>query len=67
MPKHGPSEGSRKATIADLPILLRPRAKPIETVVLPIPDFVAVIAVTKINLPFLLDLPGLVTLAMYLP
>ena len=52
MPKQGPNEGSRKATIAFLPILFNPKARPIETVVLPIPALVAVIAVTKIRLLF---------------
>ena len=45
MPKHGPSEGSRSATIAFLPILLSPSASPTETVVFPMPALVAVIAV----------------------
>lgn len=50
IPKHGPNDGSRKATIAFLPILFKPSAKPMETVVLPMPALVAVMAVTKIKL-----------------
>ncbi len=52
IPKHGPRDGSRRATIAFFPILLSPNARPIDTVVLPIPAFVAVMAVTNIRLLF---------------
>ena len=47
MPKQGPNDGSRKASIAFLPIWLSPKARPTLTVVLPIPAFVGLIAVTN--------------------
>ena len=49
----GPNEGSRIATIARLPSRLIASAKPIVTVVLPSPAGVGLMAVIKINLPFL--------------
>ena len=49
IPKQGPREGSRSATTARLPIWLRPSARPMLTVVLPIPAFVAVIEVTRMR------------------
>ena len=51
MPKHGPRLGSLSATMAFLPIKLRPSVSPTEVVVLPSPAVVGVIAVTKINFP----------------
>lgn len=70
MPKHGPNDGSRKATTAFLPILFNPKASPIETVVLPIPAFVGVMAVTRIRLCCLIfssSIRWIGILAMYLP
>ncbi len=51
IPKHGPSDGSRKHTTAFLPIRFKPSFKPTEVVVLPSPAGVGVIAVTRISLP----------------
>ena len=51
MPKQGPSEGSRMAIMAFLPILLRPSPRPTVVVVLPSPAGVGVMAVTRISLP----------------
>ena len=70
MPKHGPSEGSRRASTARLPILFMPSANPMETVVLPIPALVEDIAVTRMSLCLLtsdssIDEKG--TFAIYLP
>ena len=50
MPKQGPSEGSRSATTAFLPILFSPSVRPMDTVVLPMPALVGVMAVTRISL-----------------
>ena len=52
MPKHGPSEGSRKATTAFFPMRFMPKAKPTLTVVLPFPLLVGVMDVTKMRLHF---------------
>ena len=49
MPKHGPSDGSLRATDAFLPILFRPNVRPMLTVVLPMPAFVGLMAVTSIS------------------
>ena len=51
MPKTGPMLGSLNASMAFLLSLFKASAKPIETVVLPIPVLFEVMAVTKINLP----------------
>ena len=51
IPKQGPKEGSRKATTDFFPIFRSPSARPIETVDLPSPAGVGVIAVTRISLP----------------
>ena len=53
MPKHGPSEGSRRQIIAFLPMRLRPSPRPTVVVVLPSPAGVGLIAVTRISLPSL--------------
>ena len=50
IPKHGPSEGSRRQIAARLPIRLSASPKPTVTVVLPSPAGVGVIAVTSTSL-----------------
>ena len=55
IPKTGPKEGSLKAIIALFPILVRPSARPIAIVVLPSPNGVGLIEVTKISFPFFLS------------
>jgi hypothetical protein len=55
MPKHGPRDGSRKQTIAFLPMALRPSPRPTVVVVLPSPAGVGVIAVTRTSVPFGFD------------
>ena len=50
MPNTGPSDGSRSASIAFLPIFVMPSAKPTETVVLPSPAGVGLMAVTRMSL-----------------
>ena len=71
IPKTGPKEGSLNAKIDFFPILERPSAIAIETVVFPSPKGVGFIAVTKINLPSFLFLnfsyTELEILALYLP
>ena len=49
MPKYGPSDGSRSATTALRPMRLSPSARPMDTVVLPMPARVGVMAVTSIS------------------
>ena len=56
IPKHGPKLGSLRQIIAFLPIWQRPSTRPTLVVVLPSPAGVGDIAVTKINLPFLVSL-----------
>ena len=70
MPKHGPSDGSRSATDTRLPMRFNPSASPTDTVVLPMPAFVAVIAVTRISLLFFTFASSTIdkgSLAIYLP
>ena len=55
MPKHGPSEGSRRQSIAFLPMWFSASARPTVVVVLPSPAGVGEIAETRISLPFGLD------------
>src|SRR5271157_1911425 len=51
MPKHGPSEGSRRQMIAFLPMRLSASPRPMVVVVLPSPASVGLIAVTRMSLP----------------
>src|ERR1700744_920855 len=51
MPNTGPSDGSREERIARFPIASNPCASPIDVTVLPSPEMVGVVAVTRINLP----------------
>src|SRR5688572_32609281 len=51
MPKHGPSDGSRMATMARLPILRKASPRPTVVVDLPSPAGVGVIAVTSTSMP----------------
>ena len=51
MPNTGPSDGSREERIARLPIFSSPCTRPIEVTVLPSPETVGVVAVTRISLP----------------
>ena len=53
MPKQGPSEGSRSAIMARLPICRSPSPSPTVVVVLPSPAGVGLMAVTRMSLPFL--------------
>src|SRR5215469_10214152 len=52
MPNDGPSEGSRRHSIALLPIWFSASVRPTVVVVLPSPAGVGVMADTRINLPF---------------
>ena len=71
IPNTGPSDGSLKANIDFFPILERPSAIAIETVVFPSPNGVGFIAVTSINFPSFLSSNFLYTLleilALYFP
>jgi hypothetical protein len=51
MPKHGPNEGSRSATIAFLPIRFSASPNPTVVVVLPSPAGVGLMPLTRISLP----------------
>ena len=51
MPNDGPSEGSRRHSIAFLPMWLSASAVPTVVVVLPSPAGVGVMAVTRMSLP----------------
>ena len=51
MPKEGPSEGSRRQSIAFLPMKLSASVRPTVVVVLPSPAGVGVMAETRISLP----------------
>ncbi len=51
MPKTGPSDGSRRASIVSMPSAFIDSASPIEVTVLPSPRGVGVIAVTSMILP----------------
>jgi len=51
MPNTGPSDGSREVMIAVLPIFSRPCTRPMEVTVLPSPEAVGDVAVTRISLP----------------
>ena len=51
MPKQGPSDGSRRHTVALAPILLSASFKPMLVVVLPSPAGVGDTAVTRTSLP----------------
>ena len=70
MPNTGPSDGSRSTTVVFLPMRLRPSVRPTDTVVLPSPGGVGVIAVTSTSLAFS-TLAGSIrssgSLALYLP
>ena len=59
MPNDGPSDGSRRHSIAFLPMWLSASVRPTVVVVLPSPAGVGVIAVTRISLPFVLSLSDL--------
>ena len=59
MPNDGPSDGSRSAHIAFLPMKLSASVSPTVVVVLPSPAGVGEIAVTRISLPFFLSLSDL--------
>ena len=52
MPNDGPSDGSRRQSIAFLPMWLSASVRPTVVVVLPSPAGVGVIAETRISLPF---------------
>ena len=52
VPKTGPKDGSRSATILFLPSIHSASFKPIDMVVLPSPYLVGFIDVTSISLPF---------------
>ncbi len=52
MPKDGPSEGSRKQSIAFFPMWLSASVSPTVVVVLPSPAGVGVIAETRMSFPF---------------
>src|SRR4029077_6233070 len=71
MPNDAPSEGSRRQSIAFLPIWLSASVRPTVVVVLPSPAGVGVIAVTRISLPFGLLCSDLMksidALALYVP
>ena len=71
MPKTGPREGSRSATMAFLPRRFSASARPMVVVVLPSPAGVGLMAVTRISLPrpaaSLRQSAGAVTFALYLP
>ena len=54
IPKQGPREGSRSATIAFLPMWFNPCARATDVVVLPLPLLLGVVAVTKISLLWLI-------------
>ena len=49
MPNTGPSDGSRRASMAFLPMQRMPSAKATDTVVLPSPAGVGLMAVTSTN------------------
>ena len=51
MPNTGPKEGSLSDAIAFIPLLHNASNKPIDTVVLPSPKGVGLVAVTSISLP----------------
>ncbi len=51
MPKTGPSEGSREVMMAFFPMRASPCVSPMEVTVLPSPEAVGVVAVTRISLP----------------
>ena len=51
MPNTGPSEGSRRQTMAFLPMRFSASPRPTLVVVLPSPAGVGLIAVTRISLP----------------
>ena len=51
-PKTGPIDGCRSASAARSPIVRKPCASPIETVVFPSPAGVGVTAETRMSLPF---------------
>jgi hypothetical protein len=51
LPNTGPSEGSRKAITARLPIRFRASPSPMVVVVFPSPGGVGLMAVTKTNFP----------------
>ena len=51
IPNTGPSDGSLNASIDFLPIFLNPSARPIDIVVLPSPNGVGLIDVTRTRLP----------------
>ena len=69
IPKQGPREGSRRATMAFLPMWFKPWANATEVVVFPLPLLLGVVAVTKISLPWLICawLGTKSTLALYFP
>src|SRR3984957_20154997 len=58
IPNTGPSDGSREERIARLPITSSPCTSPIDVTVLPSPETVGVVAVTRISLPPRLNLPS---------
>ena len=70
MPNTGPSEGSRRTTVVFLPMRFSPSVNPTDTVVLPSPGGVGVMAVTNTSL-LLATLSASINfsgnLALYLP
>ena len=67
IPKTGPSEGSLNAQTTFLFSLCKPSDKAIEIVVLPSPEGVGVIAVTKINFPSFLSFKRSITFKSTFP
>ncbi len=60
MPKHGPSEGSRRQIMVFSPMRFRASPRPTVVVVLPSPAGVGEIAVTSTSLPgFLFSSPAM--------
>jgi hypothetical protein len=51
MPNTGPKEGSREVMMALWPIRSKPWVSPMEVTVLPSPEAVGVVAVTRISFP----------------
>ena len=51
MPKQGPSEGSRRQIMADVPMWFSASPRPIVVVVLPSPAAVGLMPVTRTSLP----------------
>ena len=67
IPNTGPSDGSRRARHTLLPCWASASARPIETVVFPLPAFVGLMAVTRISLLFFLGSNCFSIFALYFP